>query len=354
MIRLKYSYDAFWPDFSGIDYPTNQGKIHMRFLFNCLRMLGVSSLIAASVASQAQTWPERPVRLVVPFPAGGATDLVARVIAQRVSKDIGQQVIVDNKAGAGGTIGSAEAAKAPADAYTLLLTTSSTHAISPHLMPKLPYDAVKDFTPIAHLADAASVLLVTPSLPVKTVAELIDYAKKHPGQLNYASSGNGTIVHLTTEAFKAQAGIFITHVPYKGTALAIPDVIAGSVQVLIDAIPSGMPHVKSGRLRALAVTGEKRSALAPELPTVAEAGLPGFSSVTWFGLYAPRGMKPELVARVHDAFEKAAHAPDVVESLAKLGVEPAPLRSPAQFAAMVSADSQRWARIIRERKITLE
>ncbi|MDP2257011.1 MAG: tripartite tricarboxylate transporter substrate binding protein [Polaromonas sp.] len=326
----------------------------MRFLSIGLRMLGAAALIAASAATQAQAWPERPVRLVVPFPAGGATDLVARVIAQRVSKDIGQQVIIDNKAGAGGSIGSAEAAKATADGYTLLLTTSSTHAISPHLMSRLPYDAARDFTPIAHLADAASVLLVTPSLPVKTVSELIAYAKKHPGQLNYASSGNGTIVHLTTEAFKAQAGIFITHVPYKGTALAIPDVISGSVQVLIDAIPSGMPHVKSGRLRALAVTGEKRSALAPELPTVAEAGLPGFSSVTWFGLYAPRDMKPDLVARVHDAFEKAAHAPDVVESLAKLGVETAPLGSPAQFAAMVSADSQRWARIIRERKITLE
>jgi tripartite-type tricarboxylate transporter receptor subunit TctC len=326
----------------------------MRFLSIGLRMLGAAALIAASAATQAQAWPERPVRLVVPFPAGGATDLVARVIAQRVSKDIGQQVIIDNKAGAGGSIGSAEAAKATADGYTLLLTTSSTHAISPHLMSRLPYDAARDFTPIAHLADAASVLLVTPSLPVKTVSELIAYAKKHPGQLNYASSGNGTIVHLTTEAFKAQAGVFITHVPYKGTALAIPDVISGSVQVLIDAIPSGMPHVKSGRLRALAVTGEKRSALAPELPTVAEAGLPGFSSVTWFGLYAPRDMKPDLVARVHDAFEKAAHAPDVVESLAKLGVETAPLGSPAQFAAMVSADSQRWARIIRERKITLE
>ncbi|MDP3709153.1 MAG: tripartite tricarboxylate transporter substrate binding protein [Polaromonas sp.] len=326
----------------------------MRFLSIGLRMLGAAALIAASAATQAQAWPERPVRLVVPFPAGGATDLVARVIAQRVSKDIGQQVIIDNKAGAGGSIGSAEAAKATADGYTLLLTTSSTHAISPHLMSRLPYDAARDFTPIAHLADAASVLLVTPSLPVKTVSELIAYAKKHPGQLNYASSGNGTIVHLTTEAFKAQAGVFITHVPYKGTALAIPDVISGSVHVLIDAIPSGMPHVKSGRLRALAVTGEKRSALAPELPTVAEAGLPGFSSVTWFGLYAPRDMKPDLVARVHDAFEKAAHAPDVVESLAKLGVETAPLGSPAQFAAMVSADSQRWARIIRERKITLE
>ncbi|SFB74796.1 Tripartite-type tricarboxylate transporter, receptor component TctC [Polaromonas sp. OV174] len=326
----------------------------MRLVSNCLRALGLASLVAATVAAQAQTWPERPVRLVVPFPAGGATDLVARVIAQRVSKDIGQQIVVDNKAGAGGTIGSAEAAKAAPDGYTLLLTTSSTHAISPHLMSRLPYDPVKDFTPLAHLADAASVVLVTPSLPVKTVAELIAYAKKNPGQLNYASSGNGTIVHLTTEAFKAQAGVFITHVPYKGTGLAIPDVISGSVHMLIDSIPTGMPHVKSGRLRALAVTGDKRSALAPELPTVAEAGLPGFSSVTWFGLYAPRGMKADLALRVHDAFEKAARAPEVVESLAKLGVEPPPVRSSAQFAAMVSTDSQRWARIIRERKISIE
>ena len=326
----------------------------MRFLFRVFHLAAAVSLITASLSAYSQAWPERPVRLVVPFPAGGATDLVARVIAQRVSRDIGQQIIVDNKAGAGGTIGSAEAAKATADGYTLLLTTSSTHAISPHLMPRLPYDAFKDFTPVAHLADAASVLLVTPSLPVKTMAELIAYAKKHPSQLNYASSGNGTIVHLTTEAFKAQAGIFMTHIPYKGTGLAIPDVIAGSVQVLIDAIPSGMPHVKNGRLRALAVTGDKRSALAPELPTIAEAGLTGFSSVTWFGLYAPRGMKPDLVTRVHEAFEKAAHAPDVVDSLAKLGVEPAPLGTSAQFATMVSVDSQRWAGIIRERKITLE
>ncbi len=326
----------------------------MTFPTQCLRLLALAALIPAYSAAQAQTWPERPVRLVVPFPAGGATDLVARVIAQRVSKDIGQQVIVDNKAGAGGTIGSAEAAKATADGYTLLLTTSSTHAISPHLMPRLPYDPLKDFTPIAHLADAASVVLVTQSLPVKTIGELIDYAKKNPGKLNYASSGNGTIVHLTTEAFKAQAGLVMTHVPYKGTALAIPDVVSGAVQVLIDSIPTGMPHVKSGRLRALAVTGDKRSALAPELPTVAEAGLPGFSSVTWFGLYAPRNLKPELVTRIHDAFEKAAHAPDVVDSLAKLGAEPVPLTSPEQFGAMVAADSQRWGSIIRDRKIKLE
>lgn len=321
---------------------------------NWLRRIGVASLWGACLVAQAQTWPERPVRLVVPFPAGGATDLVARLVAQRVSTDLGQPIVIDNKAGAGGTIGAGEITKAAADGYTLLLATSSTHAISPHLMPKLPYDPVKDFTPVAHVADAASVLLVTPTLPVKTVPELTAYAKTRPGELNYASSGNGTIVHLTTEAFKSQAGVALTHVPYKGTAQAIPDLISGSVQVMFDAIPSGMPHVKSGRLRALAVTGDKRSALAPELPTVAESGLPGFSSVTWFGLYAPRGMKPDLVTRIHAAFDKAVHTPEIVAGLAKLGVEPAPPGTPSQFAAMVATDSQRWARIIRERKITIE
>lgn len=321
---------------------------------SCLRNLGLAALAMASALAQAQAWPERTVRLVVPFPAGGATDLVARAIAQRVSQQIGQQIVVDNKAGAGGTLGAAEAARAPADGYTLLLTTSSTHAISPHLVAKLPYDPIKDFTPIVHLADAANVLLVTPKLPVKNVRELIAYAGAHPGELNYASSGNGTIVHLTTEAFKAQAGVSINHVPYKGTAQAIPDLVAGNVQVLFDSIASGMPHVKNGRLRGLAVTGEKRSALAPELPTLAEAVLPGFSSVTWFGLYAPRGMKPDLVGRIHDEFEQALRTPEVVERLARSGVEPAQRGTPAQFAAMVDADSLRWARVIRERKISID
>lgn len=314
-------------------------------------------LAQASVPAQAQgeaPWPSRPVRVVVPFPPSGATDLVARVIAQRVSQELGQQLVIDNKPGAGGTIGAAEAAKAAPDGYTLLFTTSSTHAISPHLMPRLSYKADKDFTPIAHMADAASVLLVTPSLPVRSVAELIAYAKAHPGQLNYASSGNGTIVHLNTAAFAAQAGIRLTHVPYKGTAQSITDLAAGQVHLLFDSIPTGMPHVASGRLRALAVTGDKRSALAPNLPTVAESGLPGYSSVTWFGVYGPAGMKPELVERINQAFNQAVRNPDVIASLAKQGVEPAKAQTPEQFAAMVKADSARWAKVIKDNHITLE
>lgn len=309
---------------------------------------------AGAVLAQTPAWPDKPVRVIVPFPASGATDLVARVVTQRVAADLGQQMVVDNKPGAGGTIGSAEAAKAAPDGYTLLLTTSSTHAISPHLMPRLAYDARKDFTPVAHLADAPSVLLVTNSLPLKTVGELNAYGKAHPGKLNYATSGNGTIVHLNAAAFSAQAGIEMTHVPYKGTALAIPDLVAGQTHVLFDSLPTGMPHVKSGKLRALAVTSEKRSALAPELPTLAESGLPGYSSVTWFGVYLPVGAPPALVARVHQAFAKAVRAPEVADSLAKLGVEPAAPSTPTQFGAMVQADSARWASVIRQHKISIE
>ena len=327
----------------------------MRQLFGVRGLMGLALLMAVAASAHAQAqWPDKPVRVIVPFPASGATDLVARVVAQRVAADLGQQLVIDNKPGAGGTIGTAEAAKAPADGYTLLLTTSSTHAISPHLMPRLAYDARKDFTPVAHLADAPSVLLVTNSLPVKTVGELVAYGKANPDKLNYATSGNGTIVHLNTAAFMAQAGVQMTHVPYKGTALAIPDLVAGQVHVLFDSLPTGMPHVKSGRLRALAVTSEKRSALAPELPTMAESGLPGYSSVTWFGVYLPAGAPPALVDRVHKAFAKAIQAPDVVASLAKLGVEPAAASTPAQFATMVQADSARWASVIRQHKITLE
>ena len=333
--------------------PTSSLAARRRF---ALTLAAAATAVASSVAlpALAQTYPDKTIRLVVPFPPGGSTDAVGRLVAAEMSPILGQPVVVDNKGGANGNIGSDMVAKAAPDGYTLLLTTSSTHAISPHLMPKLAYDPRKDFTPVAHVADAPSVLLVTNSLPVKTVGELIAYAKAHPGKLNYATSGNGTIVHLNTAAFSAQAGVEMTHIPYKGTALAIPDLIAGQTHVLFDSLPTGMPHAKAGRLRALAVTSEKRSTLAPELPTLAESGLPGYSSVTWFGVYLPAGAPPALVEKVHKAFAKAVQAPEVAESLAKLGVEPAAPRTPAQFASMVQADSNRWAAVIRQHKITLE
>lgn len=302
----------------------------------------------------AQTYPNRSIRLIVPFPAGGATDLLARAISQKLGSQLGQTVLVDNKAGAGGSLGSSEGAKAAPDGYTLVLTTSSTHAIGPHLNPKLPYKVDEDFTPVAHVANAANVVLVPNSLPVKDVRELIALVKSKPGQYNYASSGNGTIVHLTSEAFKTQANVFITHIPYRGTGLAVPDLVVGNVHLLFDSIVSGMPHVKEGRLKALAVTGKSRSALAPQLPTVAESGLPGFESITWFGVYGPKGLPTAVVAKLNSELNIAMQSPEVRERLARLGAEPVSNASPAQFAAMVKADSERWGRLIRERKISVE
>ena len=311
-------------------------------------------LLMPCLAAAQTAWPNKPIRLVVPFPAGGATDLLARAITQRMGSNLGQAIVVENRAGAGGTLGSAEVAKAAADGYTLLMATSSTHAIAPHLNLNLPYKPEADFTPVAHVANAPNLVLVPKDLPVASIRELIAYTKARPGQLNYASSGNGTIVHLTSEAFKAQAGLFITHIPYRGTALAIPDLVSNKVQLLFDSVVSGLPHVKDGKLKALAITGAKRSPLAPELPTVAESGLPGFESTTWFGVYAPKGLAPELTARIAAELQRAMQSAEVADRLAKLGAEPVLDGGPARFAEVVRADSARWAAVIRDRKISAE
>ncbi|MDM0032960.1 tripartite tricarboxylate transporter substrate binding protein [Variovorax sp. J22P271] len=306
--------------------------------------------LAASGASLAQGYPTKPIRLIVPFPAGGATDLFARTLSQKMGEKLGTTLVIDNKPGAGGAIGSDMAAKAPADGYTLLLATTSTHSIGPAINPKLPYDTVRDFTPIAHVGDAPSIMLVPNNSPAKTVREWIDYAKKNPGKLNYASSGNGTIVQLTAELFKSQAGVFVTHIPYKGTALAIPDLITGKVDVLFDSLPTGMPHVRDGRLRALGVTTLKRSPLAPELPPIADV-LPGFESNTWFGLYGPKGLPADMVNRINTAANQSLSDPEVRDKLARLGIEPT-TSTPAQLASMVAADAAKWKQIIIDRKIT--
>src|SRR5690606_5821092 len=258
------------------------------------------------------------------------TDVVARIIAQQASVELGTQVVVENKSGAGGTIGAGEAAKAQPDGHTVLLTTTSTHSVSPHLLNNLPYDVKKDFTPIAHLGTAGTVLLVTPSLPVKSVQELIDYAKKNPGELNYASSGNGTIVHLGTEAFMARAGIEMTHVPYRGTGQAMTDLMSGAVQVLMDAIPTGMPYVKKEQLRALAVTTRQRSAPAPA------------------------GLAEERRVRLHEAFLRAVQNPDVVARLQSLGIDTAQEHTSEDFAKLVEADSARWKQIIQDGNISVQ
>jgi tripartite-type tricarboxylate transporter receptor subunit TctC len=305
-----------------------------------------------AIAAHAQTYPTKPIRLIVPFPAGGATDLFARSLSQKLGERLGQSVVVDNKPGAGGTLGSDLAAKASADGYTLLLSTTSTHSIGPNLNPKIPYDAMRDFTPIAQVGNAPSIMLVPNSSPAKTVKEWIDHARQNPGRLNYASSGNGTIVQLTAELFKSQANLFVVHIPYKGTALAIPDLVSGKVDVLFDSLPTGLPHVKDGRLRALGVTSAKRTPLAPDLPPISDV-LPGYESTTWFGLFGPKGLPPEVVTRVNTAANQVLKDPEVVDKLTRLGIEPVG-GTPVQFSAMLTTELAKWKKIINERKITLD
>jgi tripartite-type tricarboxylate transporter receptor subunit TctC len=316
-------------------------------------LLSLTSLVFVTPATaQTGTYPTKPIRLVVPFPAGGATDIFARTLSQKLSEKIGAAVVVENKPGAGGTLGSDLVAKSVPDGYTILLATSSTHSIGPNLNPKMPYDAVRDFTPIGQVGNAPSIMLVPNSSPAKTIQEWIELAKKNPGRLNYASSGNGTIVQLTAELFKSQAGLFVVHIPYKGTALAMPDLISGKVDVLFDSLPTGLPHVKDGRLRALGVTSAQRTSMAPGLPAISEV-LPGYESTTWFGLFGPQGMRPELVSRVNTAATQALNDPEVKDKLQRLGIE-AIGTSPAQFTSMLAAESAKWKKIITERKITLE
>jgi tripartite-type tricarboxylate transporter receptor subunit TctC len=324
-------------------------RIFQSISLSALLTLGASLLPSVAVA---QSYPSKPVRLIVPFPAGGATDIFARVLSQKLGEKLGSTVVVENRPGAGGTIGSDLVAKAAADGYTLLLATSSTHSIGPALNARMPYDAVRDFTPISHVGNAPSIMLVPNSSPAKTLKEWLTYAKQNPGKLNYASSGNGTIVHLTAELFKAQTGLFIVHIPYKGTALAIPDLVSGKVDLMFDSLPTGLPHVRDGKLRALAVTSAKRTSMAPELPAVSEL-LPGFESNTWFGLYGPKALPPEVLAKIGTAVNQALVDADVKDKLARLGIEPVGGTS-VQFTQMLATDAAKWKQIISYRKITSE
>jgi tripartite-type tricarboxylate transporter receptor subunit TctC len=313
-----------------------------------------TSLAAAAFATPAvaQVYPNRPVRMIVPFPAGGATDVLARALSIKLGEKLGQNVVVENRPGAGGTIGSAAVAQTAPDGYTILLATSSTHSIGPVINPKIPYDVQADFTALGQVASSPNIVLVPQSSPAKTMREFIEFAKKNPGKLNYASSGNGTIVHLTTELFKAQSGTFIVHIPYRGTALAIPDLISGKVDVMFDSLVTGLPHVRDGKLRALAVTSEKRSTLAPDLPTVADV-LPGFESVTWFGLYGPKNLPADVVQKLNSSLNAALADSDVKERFGRLGAEPVNT-TPAAFASLAQNERAKWKRIIEQRKITVE
>ena len=313
-----------------------------------LFLLGVSAFALAAIAgAQAPAYPTKPIRLVVPFPAGGATDILAREVAKHLTDAWGQSVVVDNRPGAGGNIGSELVAKAAPDGYTLEMGTVGTHAINASLYSKMPYDHVRDFVPVILVAGVPNVLEVNPALPVNSVQELIAYAKANPGKLNFASSGSGTSIHLSGELFKVMAGVQMTHVPYKGSAPALQDLIGGQVQLMFDNLPPSLPQIKAGKLRALAVTSAGRAPALPDTPTVAEAGLPGFEASSWFGVLAPAGTPPEIVNKLNAEIAKWLASPGAKEKLANVGANIAG-GTPEDFARHIQAETAKWAKVVKE------
>ncbi len=304
-------------------------------------------LCAACTAALAQSYPSKPIRMIVPFPPGGATDIIGRLAAQKLAESMGQQFVVDNRGGAGGTIGTEIAAKAVPDGYVLITGTSSTHSIAPGLYPKLPYDPVKDFAPISLLCTATILLATHPSVPARNVKELIALAKARPDQLSFASTGNGGISHLIGEQFKSMTGVQLVHVPYKGDSPALIDLAAGQVSIMFGTAVAFIPYVKSGKLKALAVTNPARSPIMPDVPTVNESGLKGFEAVQWFGLFAPAGTPKEIVTRLHAETVKFLRLPDVREKMTGLGTDVVG-NTPEAFAAFQKAEIAMWAKIIRQ------
>jgi tripartite-type tricarboxylate transporter receptor subunit TctC len=314
-----------------------------------------AALVFLFLASNAlaQTYPAKPVKLLIPFPPGGNTDIVGRLMAHKLSEAFGQQVYIENRGGAGGTIGAEAAAKSPPDGYTLFFGTTGTLASAPALQPNLRYDPVKGFAPISTLANAPVVVLVRGDLPVGSLRELIALAKSKPGELKFGSAGTGHFVHLAGEMFKGAAGVDLFHVPFKGVAAALIDVLGGRIELMFDAAAQYEPHLKSGKLRALAVAHPRRLARLPEVPTTAEAGLPGYELASWFGLLAPAGTPGDIVQRVNAEVLKALASREAVETLQKLGLEAAG-SSPQRYAAMITEDGSRWREVVNAAGIKIE
>ncbi len=315
------------------------GKIHQRHLAL------ICALLPAWPASAAEAYPDKPIRLIVPQPPGGTSDILARVLALKLAENLRQQIIIDNRAGASGTIGTDLAAKSPPDGYTLVLVYT-THATTPGIYGKLPYDPVADFAPITLAAAAPLLLVVHPKIPVTSVKELIAYAKTRPGELNFCSAGNGSGSHLAGELFNTMTGVKLTHIPYKGSGLAITELIGGQVQLMFAGIVPIDPHVKSGRVRSIAVSSAKRSVAIPQVPTIAESGLPGFEVVGWYGVLAPARTPHPIVARLHNEFIKILQTQDIRDRLLSEGAEPVG-NTPAEFTAFIKTDIGRWAKVIK-------
>ena len=301
----------------------------------------------------AQTYPGKAIRLIVPFPPGGSADILARAIGQKAGDGLGQPLVVENRPGAGTAIGAEALAKSAPDGYSIMIGTVSSHAINPALNPKLQYDPIRDFTPISLVASIPFAMIVHPSVPAKNVQEFVALAKAKPGSLNYSSAGNGTSNHLAGELLKSMAGVDIVHIPYKGSAPALTDLMAGQVALMFDLVLTAAPHVKSGAVRGLAVTGLNRSSALPELPTVAESGVPGYEVSAWFGIFAPAGVPQPVVQRLNGEFVKALQQADLRQRLASQGAEPLS-STPGEFAAYLRAELDKWSRLVKASGMKLD
>jgi len=312
-----------------------------------LRVFLAGALAACSMHAAAQQYPARPIRLIMPFPPGGASDLIMRPVAQKLTERFGQQIVIDNRAGAGGSIAAELAARAAPDGYTLLFAASANFSVNPNLYAKLPYDPVRDFAPVTMLTRLSNLLVVHPSLPVASVSELTAHAKARPGKLTFGSAGNGTTLHIAGELYRARAGINVIHVPYKGGGPAQLDLIGGQLQFMFDSFSPALPQVRAGKLRALAVTTLKRSPALPQVPTMGESGLPGFEISGWFGIAAPAGTPPLVVERLGAELQRVMQLPEIRERLVAQGIEPIG-NSPAEFSGQVRGELKKWARIVQE------
>lgn len=331
---------------------SGSGVVRRRYAIAISAIFAGMAVSQPAVGQTQQTYPNRPIRFLVPLAAGGGTDIAARLFGQKLSDAWGQQVVTDNRPGAGGVIGADLAAKAAPDGYTLMIGTAS-HTVLPSMHKKLPYDIIKDFAPITNLIAYAHLMLLHPSVPAKSVKEFIALARARPGQINFASGGTGSTAHLQSEMFKSMTGIDIVHVPYKGTGAALIGFLAGEAGLAFYSVSATMPHIKAGRLRALASTGDKRAPSLPELPTVAEAGVPGFEASTWAGMLAPAGTSRPIITKLHAELTRILQLPDVKERLAVNDFE-AVGNTPEAFAAFIRKEVDRWAKVIRDARIVTD
>ena len=311
--------------------------------------IGAIALAAAtlSLGAAAQAYPTKPITIVVPFSAGGTTDILARIVGQGLTAELGQSVVVDNKPGAGGNIGATLAAKAPADGYTLFMGTVGTHAINQALYKKMPFDPVKDFAPLSRVATVPNLLVAHPSQPFKTVKEMMAYAKANPGKLNFGSSGSGSSIHLSGELFKSMTRLDMVHVPYKGSAPAITDLLGNQIAIMFDNMPSAIQHVRSGKLRPIAVTTAKRSPELPDVPTVAEAGVPGYEATSWFGLFVPAKTPADIQQKLHAAIAKVLKDPAVIKKINDQGGEVV-IDTQEGFAKFIDAEAKKWGKVVKD------